>query len=563
MSKGNNEKMIKTNAYSITYTDDTGDIINVSDDEDLLAAFEVAETCLNGQLKLAVKPRPGVAAASDQVEIQEEQKVIEESRPVEKEAIDMNQIREVIKQNIKKSINAEDEESGASDSEVETEKKVPADKKCSKKDKNGGLPRKVFKKLIKKELKNQQEKIFENLMNCPEISKQIEEEKKQSDPQDKSEKKHWRVICDGCGAKPIVGIRYKCSVCKDFDLCQMCEERRGHEHAMLKIVKPKQAPKAIFCVIDENVPNAKADFEQDIGANPFFRNWVGGRPPHRGPPRHGPPHHGPPRHGPPGRGPLGHGPPRHGPPVGHPEATPFHGPLDDIKFNEDGEPLPPRHGPPHRGPPFGGRPHWKRRHGEGTSGSPHRRGPRRGSHGRRHEGRHHERRHGGPPHGDRAWRLQRATIVSGPTEVFAVVPGETIKATFKILNKTLWPWKSGCILKTHFQEGDEVATLIEGFAHCIEKDVEGNATIDQEVEIKVKDGAKSADEDKIHEVTMFYTGPRGNPFGEKMIIKFKLVEPVPEIEIYQHAMNLMEQETEKKFTFEQWTNALKLYSNNE
>lgn len=43
----------------------------MSDDEDLLAAFEVAETCLNGQLKLAVKPRPGMAAA-DQSEIQEE-----------------------------------------------------------------------------------------------------------------------------------------------------------------------------------------------------------------------------------------------------------------------------------------------------------------------------------------------------------------------------------------------------------------------------------------------------------------------------------------------------------
>lgn len=96
MSKGNNEKMIKTDAYSITYTDDTGDVINVSDDEDLLAAFEVAETCLNGQLKMSVKPRPGMAAAADKSEIQEEQKVIEESKS-QPEVFDVNQIREVIK----------------------------------------------------------------------------------------------------------------------------------------------------------------------------------------------------------------------------------------------------------------------------------------------------------------------------------------------------------------------------------------------------------------------------------------------------------------------------------
>lgn len=37
------EKLIASEAYSITYTDDCGDVINVSDDEDLMAAFEVAE----------------------------------------------------------------------------------------------------------------------------------------------------------------------------------------------------------------------------------------------------------------------------------------------------------------------------------------------------------------------------------------------------------------------------------------------------------------------------------------------------------------------------------------
>jgi len=41
----------------ITYEDDGGDIINVSDDEDLLSAYEIAESSMNGQLKFKVEPR--------------------------------------------------------------------------------------------------------------------------------------------------------------------------------------------------------------------------------------------------------------------------------------------------------------------------------------------------------------------------------------------------------------------------------------------------------------------------------------------------------------------------
>jgi hypothetical protein len=33
---------------------------------------------------------------------------------------------------------------------------------------------------------------------------------------------HEHVNCDGCGQKGIVGIRYKCAVCSDFDFCERC-----------------------------------------------------------------------------------------------------------------------------------------------------------------------------------------------------------------------------------------------------------------------------------------------------------------------------------------------------
>jgi len=49
------------------------------------------------------------------------------------------------------------------------------------------------------------------------------------------------VACDGCGVGPIIGIRYKCSVCKNFDFCEVCEERVVHEHPFIKILKPEES----------------------------------------------------------------------------------------------------------------------------------------------------------------------------------------------------------------------------------------------------------------------------------------------------------------------------------
>ena len=48
------------------------------------------------------------------------------------------------------------------------------------------------------------------------------------------------VTCKGCEAYPINGIRYECSVCKDFDFCESCEEIHAysHNHPFLKIRIP-------------------------------------------------------------------------------------------------------------------------------------------------------------------------------------------------------------------------------------------------------------------------------------------------------------------------------------
>jgi len=53
---------------------------------------------------------------------------------------------------------------------------------------------------------------------------------------------HELVSCDNCKRSPIVGDRYKCSQCLNYDLCSKCEAKPGiHDptHVFLKIAKPK------------------------------------------------------------------------------------------------------------------------------------------------------------------------------------------------------------------------------------------------------------------------------------------------------------------------------------
>lgn len=50
---------------------------------------------------------------------------------------------------------------------------------------------------------------------------------------------HPGVVCDACDG-PVVGIRYKCVQCPDYDLCMNCENAGKHpEHRMIRMVKPR------------------------------------------------------------------------------------------------------------------------------------------------------------------------------------------------------------------------------------------------------------------------------------------------------------------------------------
>lgn len=87
---------------------------------------------------------------------------------------------------------------------------------------------------------------------CEEAYYKIQENIPYFKPEEKKQEiVHSRVQCDGCNKFPLVGNRFKCTICQDFDYCEDCERRFGetHNHPFLKIRKPSYAPIQIQCHI--------------------------------------------------------------------------------------------------------------------------------------------------------------------------------------------------------------------------------------------------------------------------------------------------------------------------
>lgn len=49
---------------------------------------------------------------------------------------------------------------------------------------------------------------------------------------------HKGIRCDICGKNPIRGKRFKCIICRDYDLCMACERTNNHIHPMLRLAVP-------------------------------------------------------------------------------------------------------------------------------------------------------------------------------------------------------------------------------------------------------------------------------------------------------------------------------------
>ena len=537
--------------FQITYTDDTGDVIHVSDDEDLLGAYDAAETCMNRQLRLQIDPREDLGYPSldtipesktvQNPKIQEEKtepstlKEFKEEEPDQIPMINSTIVKEAIHEAMGGGQNEEELSSSSSDDEDKNgQKHKRGGKRCKgkKADKSiGGLPRKCFKRLIKKELDKQCQQIFKDMMTCSEICPPEDVQMQEGEPV-----VHQHVECDGCGVAPIVGVRYKCTVCKNFDFCSVCEERKPHDHAFLKIKDLGQAPKAMFTVIDENMKNAQPDVEQEATQNPtYFRNSMpfggfrGGCRGGRG--RFGGPggHHG---HGP--HGPFGHHGPHHHGPHGH---HGHHGP----------------HGHHHGHHGHHGR--WSHGHEQpdfsnignaiggffqnmmGNMGYNQKCG------------------------GKGQWKVNKALIVSLPQSTLIGKPGQMIFANIEMKNGMHWPWKEGASLISDF--APDVQELIDEVAIPIDFKVEPQAAFKMVIPIQIKESAQlTCNTGALEHVAKFtFVGRQGKPFGEPIEVKFKVEKEIDEVQFYQNAMQLFESQGENELPFNDIVQVLKEANN--
>ena len=60
---------------------------------------------------------------------------------------------------------------------------------------------------------------------------------------------HHGISCNGCGANPISGVRFKCQECYEFDVCERCFARCIHrEHRMERITASKAGRKILHLI---------------------------------------------------------------------------------------------------------------------------------------------------------------------------------------------------------------------------------------------------------------------------------------------------------------------------
>jgi len=251
---------------ALSYKDSDGDKIDVSDDYELQMAYATALSA-DCKVKFYLEVPSFVPAPAPKVEepvapkVEEpvvvEQPVVAE-KPVEVPVFVEEHLVHFVSEKPAEEqpiqINAELEEADSDEfaHHVHHGKKGKKGKgKKGKKGKHGGpganMPRRAIKNLIRNELETAVPGLFDKLIKEQEAEEEPVEESKDEKPV-----VHNGIVCDGCGMDPIVGIRYKCAVRKDFDYCEKCEATMSSDYPFLKIRNAGGAPSMIITVLNED-----------------------------------------------------------------------------------------------------------------------------------------------------------------------------------------------------------------------------------------------------------------------------------------------------------------------
>lgn len=117
----------------------------------------------------------------------------------------------------------------------------------------------------KKEL-TEEEKIKQNIREMVQSKMKILEKSIMEDISKKlninSSNIHPGIFCSNCGMKNIIGIRYKCTMCPNFNLCENCEANTEHDdtHVLLKIKEPISSEKILEKKINDSIIIREQDF---------------------------------------------------------------------------------------------------------------------------------------------------------------------------------------------------------------------------------------------------------------------------------------------------------------
>lgn len=213
------------NNFAVAYQDDEGDLISVTNDLELKDVKERSKGKLS--FKLVLKESEQVSVV-DQLENLRQSLLSsvtgdELARMESKEKEDSKLFENLDQLSEHNSLIEEDPVV------IEEEKKVPETPK-------------PLQKVVKKEKKEKKAKAPKP--KAPKAKKEPVKplpkpvQPKPSLPKDDFPVVHDGITCDGCNEGPIIGIRYKCTMCYDYDLCAICEEKLNHAHPMVKLRTP-------------------------------------------------------------------------------------------------------------------------------------------------------------------------------------------------------------------------------------------------------------------------------------------------------------------------------------
>ena len=245
--------------FLMSYQDNKNDSIPIATDEDLTAMYELSKGKIS--CKINLKEAPEEISVFDRIDSLRKS-LIQSVAP--SQASDIDFINEQISDIAVISESASDKNTLESESLVEESKElviisqqfIPAEEVSDKEESKEQVPVEEFKsedipnekknsdekrakksqKKVKKVKKTKKVKKIEKTQNKPEVKN--EKLAKQEVPQSENLSIHERITCDGCEKHPIIGIRYKCLACYDYDLCDSCENSLNHPHPMIKIKTP-------------------------------------------------------------------------------------------------------------------------------------------------------------------------------------------------------------------------------------------------------------------------------------------------------------------------------------